>query len=64
MQQTRGEKLDTKQASSTPAISPRAMEFFAKIAGEDMEVDAKELQEVLNHALKKGLIAIKSIFSK
>lgn len=28
--------------------------FFAKIAGEDMEVDAEELQQILNYALKKG----------
>ncbi|XP_054153659.1 calpain-A-like isoform X2 [Oppia nitens] len=27
--------------------------FFAKLAGEDMEVDAIELQEIMNHALKK-----------
>jgi hypothetical protein len=31
-----------------------AQEFFARIAGEDMAVDAYELQEILNHALKKG----------
>lgn len=28
--------------------------FFAKISGEDMEVDAGELQQILNYALKKG----------
>ncbi|RWS11444.1 calpain-B-like isoform X4 [Dinothrombium tinctorium] len=28
-------------------------ELFAKIAGEDMEVDPVELQQILNHALKK-----------
>ncbi|CAG2100227.1 unnamed protein product [Medioppia subpectinata] len=27
--------------------------FFTKLAGEDMEVDAKELQDIMNHALKK-----------
>lgn len=32
-----------------------AQEFFARIAGEDMAVDANELQEILNHALKKGI---------
>ncbi|XP_074598360.1 calpain-9-like isoform X2 [Brevipalpus obovatus] len=42
-----------KVSSSQPVVSPKAMDFFAKIAGEDMEVDAKELQEILNHALKK-----------
>ena len=30
--------------------------FFAKLAGEDMELDAEKLQQVLNHALKKGKI--------
>lgn len=28
--------------------------FFAKLAGEDMEIDAEKLQQVLNYALKKG----------
>lgn len=45
-----------KVSSSQPVVSPKAMDFFAKIAGEDMEVDAKELQEILNHALKKGIL--------
>ncbi|CAG2172973.1 unnamed protein product, partial [Oppiella nova] len=37
--------------------------FFAKLAGEDMEVDANELQEIMNHALKKGIhyISLKSL---
>lgn len=39
----------SKSLESVPADN-----FFAKVAGEDMEVDAKELQAVLNHALKKG----------
>ncbi len=41
------EEETTPEAGSASA-------FFAKIAGEDMEVDAKELQEVLNCALKRG----------
>jgi hypothetical protein len=28
--------------------------MFAKIAGDDMEVDAHELHEILNFSLKKG----------
>lgn len=31
-----------------------AYKFFSKIAGEDMEVDAMELQKVINHVFKKG----------
>lgn len=41
-----------QEAAKPP--SAIANEFFAKIAGDDMEVDAKELQQVLNYALKKG----------
>ena len=29
-------------------------QFFKKISGDDMEVDAFELQEVLTYILKKG----------
>lgn len=29
-------------------------DFFANIAGEDLEVDCYELQEILDFALKKG----------
>ena len=31
-------------------------QFFKKISGDDMEVDAFELQEVLTYILKKGEI--------
>jgi hypothetical protein len=31
---------------------------FVKIAGEDLEVDAYELQEVLNTALARGLLIL------
>lgn len=32
----------------------KVREFFAKIAGPDMEVDWKELQEILNYAMREG----------
>ncbi|UXI16507.1 Serine-arginine protein 55 [Sarcoptes scabiei] len=32
-----------------------AYKFFSKIAGDDMEVDAQELQKVINHVFKKEL---------
>lgn len=35
-----------------------AYKFFSKIAGDDMEVDAMELQKVINHVFKKGLLQI------
>lgn len=28
--------------------------FFARIAGEDLEVDWKELQEILDYAMREG----------
>ena len=32
--------------------------MFAKVAGEDMEIDALELKQILDFALKKGKLAI------
>lgn len=37
----------------------KVREFFAKIAGTDLEVDWKELQEILNYAMKEGKYSTK-----
>lgn len=44
----------TEQAEGGGEAEKAAKTFFQKIAGDDMEVDAFELQQVLNHAFKKG----------
>jgi len=44
------ENVNQKRAQQ---VDSSANAFFSKIAGEDMEVDASELQQILNHALKK-----------
>lgn len=44
-----------QQTQGTKVLSTKTADFFTRIAGEDMEVDAAELQEILNHALKKGI---------
>ncbi|KAI1295389.1 Calpain-A [Halotydeus destructor] len=44
------EKEDEEQAAKS---SQSTDDFFAKVAGDDMEVCATELQEILNFALKK-----------
>ena len=31
-------------------------EFFRKLAGEDMEVDWMELKEILDYAMRKGIL--------
>ena len=41
----------------------KVREFFAKIAGEDMEVDWKELQEILNYAMKEGKIQLSLFYA-
>ena len=44
----------------SPEVDERQREilaqFFKKISGDDMEVDAFELQEVLTYILKKGKV--------
>lgn len=42
--------LDPEYRSAPASVQ----NMFAKIAGEDMEVDARELQDLLNFSLKKG----------
>ena len=39
-------------------------QFFKKISGDDMEVDAFELQEVLTYILKKGEICKRLVIEK
>ncbi|XP_077993583.1 calpain-1 catalytic subunit-like [Glandiceps talaboti] len=60
-------KIDEKTSSTDPASKPRERDtindaveqkfknFFAKISGVDMEVDAEELQKILSVALKEDL---------
>ncbi|XP_015786845.1 calpain-B isoform X3 [Tetranychus urticae] len=49
------DKESVQQSQGTKVLSTKTADFFSKIAGEDMEVDAAELQEILNHALKKAI---------
>lgn len=35
-------------------------QFFAKLAGEDNEVDWLELQEILNYAMREGKFSVKT----
>ncbi|XP_053203439.1 calpain-B-like isoform X3 [Panonychus citri] len=51
--QTEETKDPMQQTQGTKVLSTKTADFFTRIAGEDMEVDAAELQEILNHALKK-----------
>lgn len=44
-----------QQSAAIDAQNKRFEEFFKKLTGDDMEVDAWELQEVLNAAMKKEL---------
>lgn len=37
-------------------------EIFYKVAGQDMELDSEELQQVLNTSLKKGSLKIFTFF--
>lgn len=42
---------DTQEVEADERINA----FFRKVAGDDLEIDWKELQDVLNFALKRGL---------
>ena len=44
--------MDTKPEKDEQTASLR--EAFRRLAGEDMEIDAYELMEILNTSLKKG----------
>lgn len=44
------EQDDTQEVEA----DERVRGFFRKVAGEDLEIDWKELQDVLNFALKRG----------
>ncbi|KAI2805674.1 Calpain-1 catalytic subunit [Blomia tropicalis] len=46
VQSTGGDRTDNEKS---------AFQFFQKIAGEDLEVDALELQKIVNHVFKKEL---------
>lgn len=48
------EKPDAEQEKR----DERLKEFFKKIAGEDMELDWMELKEVLDFAMKNGILSI------
>jgi len=41
-------------AAEDSAVDKELRESFKKIAGEDMEIDAYELQDILNAAFTKG----------
>jgi len=40
----------------------RVQTFFKTVAGEDMEIDWSELQEVLNMAMKRGMFVFKYVW--
>ena len=42
-------------AHSAPAQTQEAEKQFKKFGGDDEEVEASELQNILNHAFKKGI---------
>ncbi|XP_022086070.1 calpain-B-like isoform X2 [Acanthaster planci] len=47
------EKKSAETIAAEDAMKTKFLDFFKKITGDDMEVDAWELQEILNAALKK-----------
>ncbi|XP_038074057.1 calpain-B-like isoform X3 [Patiria miniata] len=49
------EKKTAETIAAEDAMKTKFYDFFKKVTGDDMEVDAWELQEILNAALKKEL---------
>ncbi|GBM03230.1 hypothetical protein AVEN_142525-3 [Araneus ventricosus] len=50
------EEVQVQETEEEKSKDQEVKDFFASIAGEDLEVDCYELQEILNFALKKGRI--------
>lgn len=48
-------KVQLQETEEEKSKEQEVKDFFATIAGEDLEVDCYELQEILNFALKKGI---------
>lgn len=47
-------KVQPEDSTQDLEADERINAFFRKVAGDDLEIDWKELQDVLNFALKRG----------